>query len=702
MKNYTSLFVLVLIGFSNLCQAQWTPVSGPNNGNVLSLINNTTNHIYAGTKWEGMYQSSNHGNSWDRMTTYGMGDSSINALGHDESGNLYAGTNDGLYQLNEPQGMWHKIFLDGKIVQSITRGLSNTFWISTNVGACVVGFSSQAPNFEWRTEVDTLFKLASHDNSISLNYEMPYSATTINSITSGFASTGNGNRILKWHDLKHKWVVATIQEGIMLKPVTGQIVTRNSGSGLVVTNEYISQDFGNTWTKMPVTYPHMVTYSMLIDNNKIYAAGNNGMYVSSNLGNTWTAINNQLPTFDINALIVDGANGNEVMAATSGDGIFSIEAPFLLNWKSIGFSKSKIKCVAAFERDLFAGAFPGKPNLSVANNFAYGIDWNTCKTGLPPTGVSVFSLGFLDTGNVVLAGTSLGIFSSGNRGQTWSLAGNSGNITAISIASKGTTVCAASYGSVYLSMNNGASWSDVTNNLPGLSINGVAFDSFSNVYLATSAGVYMSDNDGQTWSLRGLGGSSVYSIVTVAEKVFAGTYGNVMVSSNFGTSWSAYGNGLSGIDPVKGIAVKGNQLILATGSKVFFNSISNGTWTEFSSGLPNLTVNSISVSDSLIFAGTNGSGVWKHRAQNLTASPKMLSNSDEIDLFPNPAAGKLFIQSNSGGIESITITNMLGRNVRSEFFSDSPRLIPVSLPVGFYVVQVVHQGKTSIRKIVIE
>src|SRR5207244_9557316 len=75
----------------------------------------------------------------------------------------------------------------------------------------------------------------------------------------------------------------------------------------------------------------------------------------------------------------------------------------------------------------------------------------------------------------------------------------------------------------------------------------------NNLVAVTSAsgGMFVSTNNGQSWSEAGSRNSGlsnlyVYSLLVSGNNLFAGTEGGVFVSTNNGQSWSAANNGLLG------------------------------------------------------------------------------------------------------------------------------------------------------------
>ena len=88
-------------------------------------------------------------------------------------------------------------------------------------------------------------------------------------------------------------------------------------------------------------------------------------------------------------------------------------------------------------------------------------------------------------------------------------------------------------GSVFKTMDSGASWIDITGDLPDIPINDIQVDLRDNerLFLATDVGVYFSVNDGSTWEILGEGLPNVPVIdidIEIDGKLAAATYGRSM------------------------------------------------------------------------------------------------------------------------------------------------------------------------------
>lgn len=121
-------------------------------------------------------------------------------------------------------------------------------------------------------------------------------------------------------------------------------------------------------------------------------------------------------------------------------------------------------------------------------------------------------------------------------------------------------------------------------------------------------GIYLSRDNGITWSAINTGLTELYisAIGNIGTTLFAGTWNNgVFRSTDNGLNWSSLNNKSQPIPYVKAFAVIGTTLFAASAYSGIFRSLDNGTtWQEVNSGLTNKNINSLTVIGTTLFAGT--------------------------------------------------------------------------------------------------
>ena len=170
----------------------------------------------------------------------------------------------------------------------------------------------------------------------------------------------------------------------------------------------------------------------------------------------------------------------------------------------------------------------------------------------------------------------------------------------------------ASYGGgVFLSTNNGTSWTRIyawEYSVHALTVSG------TNLFAAAN-GVFLSTDNGTSWTAvnSGLISTTVYALAVSGTNLFAGTSGGVFLSTNNGTSWTAVNTGLINVTKrsryVETLAISGTNLFAGTDDGVFLSTNNGTSWNAVNSGLTNTSINVLAISSTNLFAGT-GDGVF--------------------------------------------------------------------------------------------
>jgi photosystem II stability/assembly factor-like uncharacterized protein len=283
-----------------------------------------------------------------------------------------------------------------------------------------------------------------------------------------------------------------------------------------------------------------------------------------------------------------------------------------------------VNALATKGNNVFAATDIGGVFLSLNN----GASWIPVDSGLPSsTDVSALAV----CGNNIFAGiVSSGIFLSTDTGASWSRVSTgitNDQLSALMVNGNyifaGTSESMQGIGrdgfilvpaQVFLSTNNGLSWTAIDSGLPGRNVRALAVCD-SNIFAGTDGGVFRSTNNGALWTAAdsGLTGSIPLAFAVSRKNIFAGFWGSgVFLSTNNGASWTAVNNGLPDSFTVRSFGVSGSNIFIGGDNGEVFISANNGaTWTAANNGLPNNSVMAFTVSGINIFAGTWGGGVWR-------------------------------------------------------------------------------------------
>lgn len=264
-----------------------------------------------------------------------------------------------------------------------------------------------------------------------------------------------------------------------------------------------------------------------------------GVIKSSDSGVTWSAINTGLPSTIIKAMAV---NGSTIFVGTAINGVYkSIDNG--ISWTAsnngfIGLNSNKIRTLNADGGNLYAGT-DGAGIFMSSNN---GSSWSAINNGISPYNKII---SFSANGTKLFVGipttSSQGLIRSIDTGGSWNMVniGVFGSYSMTAVASFGSNlICCIDgvFNNIWLSSNNGNSFFQIgSNTIPqgyvvySLAVTGSNI--FAGVESGTSSnnGVYLSTDNGYSFTnitTGQLGLSGVYSLIIVGNDIYAGTNSN--------------------------------------------------------------------------------------------------------------------------------------------------------------------------------
>jgi len=212
--------------------------------------------------------------------------------------------------------------------------------------------------------------------------------------------------------------------------------------------------------------------------------------------------------------------------------------------------------------------------------------------------------------------------------------------------------------------------------------------------------VFISSNNGSSWTNNFLlGNGNIRALGSNGNKVLASTGMGVYLTINGGSSWTQVNNGIFTGYFVYAFSFSGNNFFAGASDGVFISSNNGNSWSTMNTGfLPSTSVNSLYTNASNIFAGTAYSGVWINSLSSVGIEEQNIIA--KINIYPNPFTSQTTInfseyQNNS----TIKIVDLQGKVIKSINFSGKEfELDKDAMQAGMYLMQVTDDKQNFTSK----
>jgi photosystem II stability/assembly factor-like uncharacterized protein len=231
-------------------------------------------------------------------------------------------------------------------------------------------------------------------------------------------------------------------------------------------------------------------------------------------------------------------------------------------------------------------------------------------------------------------------------------------------------------GSVFMSLNGGNSWNNVTSGLPdSLYYTSVEINN------ANAATAYVS-----------LGG------LVAGIKVFKTT--------NNGNTWQNISFNLPNlpVNCIKSLPA-GNAILAATDVGLYLLYSGSSTWLNVSAGLPNVILSDIEINQALdkIYVSTFGRGIWESQLSAITGLKEEIKNTADFDLYPTPSNGDITIQLNENGANiQLEIVDIMGRSVLKTSIKSGITKLHLTVTAGKYFAKVTNAKSVGVKAFLIQ
>jgi len=404
------------------------------------------------------------------------------------------------------------------------------------------------------------------------------------------------------------------------------------------------------WEKTNGPYVALGIRCIALSGSNIFAGTESGVYLSTDNGSSWIAANMGIKT----SIISLAVSGNNIFAGTLYLGIY-LSKDNGNSWMPVNNGLphpvkdpaiKNINSIVVKGTILFAGTTDAGVFISTNN----GSTWS--ESGMQTSSINSLAV----SGNNIYAATSFGVYLSSDDGLTWT-ARNNGLIGKYvnSFAVNETTVYAATNYGLFKSTDNALNWTSESGKLSGYNITSVAF-SDTNIFVATSnGGTFLSANNGGSWVTinNGLNGLNINTLAINGNIVLAGTKGGMYQTSNKWSNWTEINKGMVKNISVGALALEGKNILAGTGNFYYQGSVylsfNNGTnWINLNIGLFSSSVNALVVSGDSVFAGTSY-GLFLSTNNGSSWNPVNLSMIN-ASIYTMVKSGTKFFIGTDGGV----------------------------------------------------
>ncbi len=345
------------------------------------------------------------------------------------------------------------------------------------------------------------------------------------------------------------------------------------------------------------------------DLNILYAGTTQGLWKSSDRGTTWVKPNPY--PYSINSIAVNPLDNNVLYVATDRSGILKSEDGGE-TFKAVnqGFVNRNLTRFLTGSRFYTCSVYDGEFG-GVFSSEDEGHSWELIADHNALLGKNIISLAVSPTDpSLVVAGTYEGMMKSHDGGITWEfIPGSSsswGRASNPPVASRNKPESKVRMVPEIALLRNTIRFNDLGFSMavPGV------------LYAASSAGLFRSVDDGESWGrASNLGTRDVSRIIihpTDPNWLMILTGGDLMISANQGRSWNTAAFGVQGIQIYNfAFSLQGAGKVWAGTSHGLFQSSDGGrTWTRKNDGLPFVPIHNIYVTPqnpNLVFVQSNGS-----------------------------------------------------------------------------------------------
>ena len=610
-RNAFLLLAVTLITTALMASGPWQ-VLGPDGGDARSLAYDAQNpdHILLGTSTGQMFTSTDGGRNWSRLARLGGDDYVLDHISIDpqNSSRIYVSAWSTssqqigeIFRSRDGGHTWQTLpAMHGKSIRAMAMYKGNS---DVLVAGCLDGVYRTRDGGDTWQHLNSNFSDVKNVESLAIDPKDP------NTIYAGtwHLAWKTPDAGATWQHINKGMIDDSDVFSVIVDHDNPSVVFASACSGI-----YKSETAGNLFSKIQgIPFTARRTRVLKQDptnENIVYAGTTEGLWKTLDLGKSWKRVSSEEVV--VNDVFVDPRDSDHVLIATDRSGVMaSTNGAATWTTSNHGYAHRYVSALLADNQiagTLYVGVVNDREYGGVFYSHDNGQHWLQKATGLG--GRDVFSLKQTASGTLV-AGTNRGVFALERDGAEWR------PLNQVAIEH---TVTTHRKGSKKPLVTTTWKKGELEARVNDLELDPHRW------LAATSAGVYVSKDEGKIWKIDPAVG--LLDFVTVraqGDSVVAATRSSVMVSSDAGATWKL-ASLPSYVVGIRGAALASeNQFVIASREGAFRSDDGGATWQHVLNGLPDKDITSVSfdstrkrllaTSDStgVIFESHDGGRSWQ-------------------------------------------------------------------------------------------
>jgi len=578
-KLLMAMSMMLLVG--SAWAGSWTAL-GPDGGDVRSLAFDPHNpdHVFLGTSTGTVFSSTDGGHNWSRFAHLGTGDDYVIdhfAIDPQNPNHLYVAAwsvenqqAGDLFYSHDGGKSWETIpGMHGKSIRALSIAPSDSNELVA--GALDGVFRTKDGGKSWQ-KISPAGSEIKNIESIAIDPKNPDAVYAGTWHLAWKTDDGGAN----WHHINKGMIDDSDVFSIIVDQSNPSVVFASACSGI-----YKSQSGGDLFQKIQgIPFSARRTRVLKQDPSDpavVYAGTTEGLWKTTDSGKTWKRVTTGEVV--VNDVMVDPRKSQRVLLATDRSGVLaSDDGAQTFSASNHGYAHRYVTAILADKKDpdtLYVGVVNDRELGGVFVSHDGGQHWTQKSAGLD--GRDVFALKQSSKGELV-AGTNRGMFVLPANASDWSPI-NDVVEEKVSVRMVGGRK-ATSKTAVHSVLTARVSDIEITP---------------SRWLAATSAGLFVSLNDGKSWSGGPvLGKTDFVSVQASDDLIAAATRSSVLVSTDTGKTWQESTGLSSYLSSIRSVTLTPDkQILIASREGAFRSPNAGGGWEHVQNGLPDKNISSI-------------------------------------------------------------------------------------------------------------